>query len=70
VTAPKCRDCRRPLTTRESQERERGSKCWRAHRAALRLPTVLLGGGRRDWAKEMPGQETLDEHQEGGDIDA
>ena len=59
MTATKCRDCDRPIKSRESQDRERGSRCWREHRKALGQLAKTAGRGRRDWAKDMPGQEEL-----------
>jgi len=61
VTTTTCRDCHRPISDPESQARERGSHCWREHRAALGIaPAKTLGHGRRTWVKDMPGQEELD----------
>ena len=60
MTATKCRDCRRPITDPESKARERGSQCQQDYLAALGLPARTLGHGRRNWAKDMPGQELLE----------
>jgi hypothetical protein len=70
MTAEKCRDCHRPLRAPESQERERGSKCWRAHRATFNPQSAALGNRRRTWVPDMPGQETLEDEQPGGGSDA
>jgi hypothetical protein len=59
VTAAKCRDCDRPISSLKALAVERGSQCQRDHLAALGLPAKTLGRGRRDWVADMPGQQEL-----------
>jgi hypothetical protein len=60
VTAKTCRDCHRPISSREAQLHGRGSQCQRDYLATLGVPAKTLGYGRRSWAKDMPGQEHLE----------
>jgi hypothetical protein len=61
MTTTKCRDCHRPISSREAVAHERGSQCWREHLATLGLkPAKTIRCGRRAWAAAMPGQEELE----------
>jgi hypothetical protein len=60
MTAKTCRDCHRPIRSREAQLHGRGSQCQREYVAGLGLPAKTLGRGRRNWAADMPGQELLE----------